>query len=162
MALKNYYKLPRRAFLPALLLCLPILAQNSGYLSVAEPSKVAGQRNASVQTKIPVSVKSGYHVNSNAPNDEYLIPLKLTWKSTGALEAGQVTYPKPAQEKYEFSEKPLSVYTGNFDLVANFKVSANAPAGPGIAVGQLRYQACNDRACFPPKTIEVSVPYQVQ
>jgi hypothetical protein len=54
------------------------------------------------------------------------------------------------------------VFTGSFDLMANFKVAANAPAGPGAAVGQLRYQACNDRACFPPKTIEVTISYQVQ
>ena len=38
------------------------------------------------------------------------------------LEGGQVTYPKATLEKYEFSEKPLSVLTGSFDLVANFKV----------------------------------------
>ncbi len=107
-------------------------------------------------------MNAGYHVNSNTPTDEYLIPLKLTWKSTGALDGGQVTYPKPSMEKYEFSEKPLSVYTGAFALMANFKIAANAPAGPGAAVGQLRYQACHDRACFPPKTVEVTVPYQVQ
>jgi len=132
---------------------------------VAEASKVTGTRNAAVQTKIPVTVRAGYHVNSNAPSEEYLIPLKLTWKSTGALEGGQVTYPKPSTERYEFqapTEKPLSVYTGNFELVANFKVAANAPAGPGMAVGQLRYQACSDKACYPPKNIEVTVPYQVQ
>ncbi len=111
--------------------------------------------------KIPVVVQAGYHVNSNTPSDEYLIPLKLTWKSPGVLEGGQVSYPKPSLEKYQFADKPLSVFTGSFDLVANFKVAANAPAGPGAAVGQLRYQACNDRACFPPKTIEVTVPYQV-
>jgi hypothetical protein len=29
-------------------------------------------------------------------------------------------------------------------------------------VGKLHYQACNDRACFPPKTVEVTVPYQIQ
>jgi hypothetical protein len=46
--------------------------------------------------------------------------------------------------------------------VTDFKVAANAPAGPGAAVGKLRYQACNDRACFPPKTVEVTVPYQIQ
>jgi Disulphide bond corrector protein DsbC len=112
--------------------------------------------------KIPVTVRPGFHVNSNAPSDEYLIPLKLTWKSGGALEGGQVAYPKPSLEKYEFSEKPLSVFTGSFDLVASFKVAANAPGGPGAAVGQLRYQACNDRACFPPKTVEITVPYLVQ
>ena len=115
-----------------------------------------------MQVKIPVTVHAGYHVNSNTPSEEYLIPLKLTWKSAGALEGGQVTYPKPSMEKYEFSEKPLSVYTGSFELIANFKVAANAPAGPGAAVGQLRYQACNDRACFPPKNVEVTIPYQVQ
>ena len=113
MALKNYYKLPPRPALLALL-CLPLLAQNSGYLTVAEAPRISGQRNGVVQAKIPISVRGGYHVNSNTPSDEYLIPLKLTWKSTGALEAGPITYPKPSQEKYEFSEKPLSVYTGNF------------------------------------------------
>ena len=123
---------------------------------------MAGKRNAAVQAKIPVSVQPGFHVNSNTPTDEYLIPLRLTWTSTGALEGGSVTYPKPSMEKYEFAEKPLSVFTGNFELVANFKVAASAPAGPGAAVGKLRYQACNDRACFPPKTVEVTVPYQIQ
>jgi len=131
-------------------------------MKLAEAPKVAGKRGAAVQAKIPLVVDAGFHVNSNAPNEEYLIPLKLTWKATGALEAGQVVYPKPVQEKYEFSEKPLSVFTGKFEVTANFKVAANAPAGPGVAAGQLRYQACNDKACFPPKTIEVSVPYSVQ
>jgi Disulphide bond corrector protein DsbC len=131
-------------------------------LSAGEPQKVAGKRNAALQVKIPVVVKEGYHVNSNKPNEEYLIPLKLTWTSTGALEGGAVTYPKPALEKYEFSEQPLSVYAGAFDLVANFKVAANAPAGPGAATGKLRYQACSHKACYPPKTVEITVSYQVQ
>jgi len=143
-------------------LCLPLLAQSSGYLTLGELPKVTGKRGAAVQAKIPLAVRPGFHVNSNTPSDEYLIPLKLTWKATGALEGGQVAYPKPSLEKYEFSEKPLSVFTGNFDVVANFKVGASAPAGPGVAVGQLRYQACSDRACFPPKTIDVAIPYQVQ
>lgn len=107
-------------------------------------------------------MQMGFHVNSDKPAEEYLIPLKLTWVATGALQPGAVVYPAPQLEKYEFSEKPLSVFTGKFDLIANFKVAANAPAGQGIATGKLRYQACNDRACFPPKTIDIAVPYQVQ
>lgn len=164
MALNSSSKTPRRkAVLWSIaLLCLPLLAQSSGHLKLGEVPKVAGKRGAAVQAKIPVAVDPGYHVNSNAPNEQYLIPLKLTWKQTGVLEAGQIVYPKPQQEKYEFSEKPLSVFSGKFDVTANFKVAANAPAGPGVAVGQLRYQACNDKACFPPKNIEISLPYSVQ
>jgi len=139
-----------------------LLAQTSGYLSVGEVPKVAGKRGESIHAKIPLSVQSGYHVNSNKPSEDYLIPLKLTWASTGALEGGEVVYPKPEMEKYDFSEKPLSVFTGKFDLTANFKVAAGAAAGPGAAVGKLRYQACSSKACYPPKTIDVTIPYQVQ
>ena len=162
MVSNSFCSLPRLTLLAALL-CLPSLfAQTSGYLTVGDPQKVAGKRNAAVQAKIPLSVRPGYHVNSNTPSEEYLIPLKLTWVSSGALEGGAVTYPKPSMEKYEFAEKPISVFTGDFVLVANFKVAANAPAGPGAAAGKLRYQACSDRACYPPKTVDVTVPYQVQ
>ncbi len=144
-------------------LCLPSLfGQTSGYLTVGEPQKVVGKRNAAVQAKIPVVVKDGYHVNSNTPSEDYLIPLKLTWTGTGALEGGAVTYPKPGSEKYEFTEKPLSVYTGTFELLANFKVAANAAAGPGAVSGKLKYQACSSKACYPPKTVDVTVTYLVQ
>jgi hypothetical protein len=68
-------------------------------------------------------------------------------------------------ERFEFqqpNEKPLSIYTGNFEISVNFKVAANAQAGPGIAVGMLGYQACSNKACYPPKKIELKIPYQVQ
>jgi len=113
-----------------------------------------------VQVKIPVSIDAGFHVNSNKPSNEYLIPLSLTWASTGALQPGAVAYPKPSTEKV--GDERLSVFTGKFDLLANFKIAANAPAGPGAAAGKLKYQACNSNTCFPPKTIEITVPYQVQ
>ena len=143
-------------------LCLPSLwAQGSAFLSAEAPQKLVAKRGAAAQARIAVSVQPGYHVNSNTPSDSYLIPLKLTW-TAGALEAGEVVFPKPRMEKYEFSDKPLSVFTGDFDLLARFKVPAAAPAGPGVMVGKLRYQACSNNACFPPKSVEVRLPYQVQ
>jgi DsbC/DsbD-like thiol-disulfide interchange protein len=148
-------------FLP--LACISVLcalAQNSGHLQAGQAQKVIGRRGDAVQAKIPVSIDEGFHVNSNKPSEEFLIPLSLTWTSTGALEPGAVTYPKPGNETV--AGQKLSVFTGKFDLVANFKVAANASAGPGSAAGKLKYQACNSNTCFPPKTIEVTVPYQVQ
>jgi hypothetical protein len=123
--------------------------------------KVEGKRNAAVVARIPVTVEPGFHVNSNAPSEDYLIPLKVAWTSKGALEGGDVVYPRASSEKYEFSDKPLSVFTGSFEIAANFKVAAGAPAGPGMAAGKLSYQACNARMCFPPAKVDISVPYQV-
>ncbi len=129
-------------------------------LSVPPPAKVVARRNTTVESRISVELQPGYHVNSNTPSEDYLIPLKLTW-TPGTLEPEGVVYPKPRTEKYEFSATPLSVYTGNFELVSKFKVPAKASSGPGALTGKLRYQACNDKACFPPKTVEITLPYQI-
>jgi|SRR5579871_3231806 len=154
--------MPRTTILTLLAGVALLSAQGPDRLMIGQPERVVGKRNASVQVKIPLMVQNGFHVNSNKPLEEYLIPLKLTWTSTGALQGGAIDYPKPSVEKYEFAEMPLSVYSGTFDLVAHFKVAPNASAGPGAVTGKLRYQACNDRACFAPKTLDVTLLYQIE
>lgn len=121
------------------------------------PERITAKIGAPVEVKLPLELRTGYHCNSNKPSDEYLIPLKLTW-AAGPLESPEVVYPAPTMEKYSFSDKPLSVYTGNFALVTKFKVPASAMAGQVMITGKLRYQACNDRMCLQPKTIDVSIP----
>ncbi len=138
-----------------------LLAQSDALLTVAPPAKIAGKPDSQATARLSVQLKSGYHVNSNAPNDEYLIPLRLNWES-GALQAVEVIYPKPRAEKYDFSAKPLSVFTGDFEILTRFKIPAAARKGPGILAGKLRYQACNNTTCFPPKTVEIRLPYEIQ
>jgi hypothetical protein len=135
-------------------------AQNSNVLTVAAPEKVTAKIGSTTQVKVSLELRTGYHCNSNKPADDYLIPLKLTW-APGPLESPEVTYPAPQMEKYSFSPTPLSVYTGNFELITKFKVSASAVPGPAIVTAKLRYQACNDRMCLTPKTIDVSVPIDI-
>lgn len=117
-------------------------------------------RNGEFTQKMTVHVNPGFHVNSNAPDDPYLIPLKLTW--TGPLQVEEVTFPKAEKIKSSFSPKPLAVFTGSFDIVTKFKVPANAPDGPNAATAKLRYQACNDRECLRPRTIDVSLGLDIR
>lgn len=159
MTFNNYYK--RRASLGILLLLPCLSAQNSAILTIAPPQKLTAKRNSETEWKLAVSLAPGYHVNSNTPSESYLIPLKLTW-TAGPLEVLRVDFPKPQREKYEFSPKPLSVFTGNFDITTRFKIPADATPGPGIVPGKLRYQACNNNACFAPKTIEVKLPVEIR
>ena len=106
-------------------------------------------------------VRAGFHVNSNSPADEFLIPLKLTWPKE-PVEAEAVTYPKPQLEKYAFSTNPVSVFSGNFDIVTRFKAPANAQQGAVPVTGKLRFQACNEKECLPPRTIDVRVTLDIQ
>jgi hypothetical protein len=138
----------------------PRLSAQGNVLTVAPPDKVTAKAGTVVSTKLVAQLRSGYHCNSDKPSDEYLIPLKLTW-TAAPLEVGEIVYPQPQMEKYTFSEKPLSVYTGDFEIVTKFKVPASAPPGPAVLTGRLRYQACTDRMCLPPKTVDVSLPITV-
>ena len=110
---------------------------------------------------LKANLQSGFHVNSNMPGDDYLIPIKLTWNKE-PLEAEQVNYPKPQMEKLEFSPKPVSVYTGTFEIVTRFKAPLNAAPGMAFMNGKLRYQACNNKECLAPRTVDVRVTLDIQ
>jgi len=111
--------------------------------------------------EVPVTFRlaNGYHTNSSKPADEYLIPLKLTWDAPAIapLEVAAIDYPAGKMEKYEFSDKPLSVYSGEFVVTTRFKMPATAPKGARTLTGKLRYQACTHTTCYPPKNLAVSV-----
>ena len=136
-------------------------AQSSGVLSVTPPERVAAKRGQTVTAKISAELRSGYHVNSNTPADEYLIPLKLSWTNS-ALPVEQVIYPKPQLEKFDFSPQPVSIFSGTFDILTKFKVPASAASGLTTISGKLRYQACNNKECLAPKTIDIQLPVNVQ
>ena len=144
-----------------LAVCWSVSAQTSQVLSIAPPAKTNGKRSGEMEVRLTAQLKSGYHVNSNTPSEDYLIPLRLTWDAK-PLEVAAIQYPKPVLERYEFADKPLSVFTGDFDIVTRFKVPANAPSGLGILVGKLRYQACSEKLCLPPRNLDVRVTYELR
>ncbi len=111
--------------------------------------------------KLPVAVRPGYHVNSNAPEEDYLIPLRVTWTGAAA-KPEQTVYPHAKHERFAFSMKPLATFSGTFDVITKFKADPNAHPGPATITGKVRYQACNDRECLPPRTIEVPLPLDIR
>ncbi len=138
------------------------VAQTSPALTVTPPGELAIKRGGEADLKLKAELRPGFHVNSNAPADEFLIPLKLTWPKDSPIEAGQVTYPKPQFENYAFSTKPVSVFSGTFEIVTRFKAPAGVAPGAVPITGKLRFQACNNKECLPPRTIDVRVTVDVQ
>jgi thiol:disulfide interchange protein DsbD len=138
--------------------CQDPLPQN--VLKLAPASTIKAKSGETVLVALSAQVDPGFHVNSNTPADSYLIPLRLTW-APGPLESPTVTFPKPRKERYPFSTKPVSVFTGSFEIATRFKVAPGATPGAGVITGKLHYQACNDRTCLTPKTVEVTVPVEI-
>jgi hypothetical protein len=125
-------------------------------LRAGKTETVKAKIGSTVEVKVPLELREGYHVNSNTPSDKYLIPLKLTWEDGVMLATGS-TFPVPTMEKYSFSEVPLSVFSGTFEIKTSFKVAPTAAPGPAAINGKLRYQACNNRECLAPRTMDVAV-----
>lgn len=87
--------------------------------------------------------------------------MKLTWAKE-PLEAEQVIYPKPQFQKFAFSPNPVSIFSGNFEINTRFKAPVNANPGLTMMTGKLRFQACNEKECLPPKTIDVRLTVDLQ
>jgi hypothetical protein len=136
-------------------------AQSSPQLTVSAIPRASAKRGETMTVTVKAALAEGLHCNSNAPNDPYLIPLKLTWDAKD-LGPATIVYPRAKTEKSEFSEKPLSVFEGAFDIVTKFTPPVAAPPGMGMAGGKLRYQACNAKMCFPPKTVDVKFTYDLR
>jgi len=99
-------------------------------------------------------VADGFHVNSHTPKSELLIPTVVKLDDARGVRAEAIEYPEGTQ--YSFSFEPgekLDVYTGVFTV----KVPVTVAAGTHTVSGALRYQACDNAACYPPKTLPVQL-----
>ncbi|MBV9072155.1 MAG: disulfide bond formation protein DsbC [Acidobacteria bacterium] len=107
-------------------------------------------------------VKDGFHVNSNKPKSELLIPTVLKLDLPTDLAAGGIVYPVGKDVSFPFdpSEK-LNVYTGDFTVKAKLAAAHAASAGNFTVHGSLRYQACSDNACYPPRDAPVQFDVHV-
>jgi len=120
------------------------------------------KRGGSVQVAVVLDVDEGYHINSNRPAEKYLIATALKIERTAGLTTTPVIYPKAKLQRFEFSQKPLSVFEGKAVLKLTARALASLATGSQALKGKLTVQACNNQQCLRPQTIDVSIPLQVE
>ncbi|MCX8063786.1 MAG: thioredoxin family protein [Candidatus Hydrogenedentes bacterium] len=105
-------------------------------------------------------LENKWHINSNKPLDEFLVPTQLSLEQSDIIKIQKVVYPEPKSVKLSFSEEPLSVFEGEFLIGVELKVGESAPTKKSIEIPfTLKYQACDDKQCLPPKTLTIT--YQI-
>ncbi|MEE2672275.1 MAG: DUF255 domain-containing protein [Myxococcota bacterium] len=103
------------------------------------------------QVLLHVKIVQGWHVNANPASLEFLIPTRV--EPTRPDTQIQVDYPEGSRYHPRFSPEPLSVYEGEIEI----SVHSGAPLPTGEELA-LTFQACDDRNCLPPETVEFAVP----
>ena len=118
------------------------------------PEQVTVAAGKAASVALHFRVKDGLHINSHEPKEEFLIPTVLSVPEASGVRLESAEY--PAGKEFTLPVEPktnLIVYTGEFTIQARFV----AQPGDHMVEAKLRYQACDQNACMPPKTITVPI-----
>lgn len=138
----------------------PRITSQSVVNVTAEPVEIAaGQSNEGV---VKINTQSGYHINANPASFAYLKATELDLQDTPELIVDYIYYPNPQVKKFAFSEQELKVYEGEIQLKVMMNAEQAAPKGPRTMPAKLNVQACDDKVCYPPATIDVSIPVTIK
>lgn len=180
---------PRRTLL-ALALCAPLLygacgggqpdASNTSAGAGATPSASAQptakpkmqevvatvdetklDAGGSGEATITLDIAEGYHVHSNPASDKFYIATEVKAEPQEGLTPGKPVYPKPVTHRFEFSDKPLSVYEGHVAISLPLRADKTAAKGRHTFSANIRVQPCNDQTCLPPRDINAAIPVVV-
>ena len=146
------------------LLVASAMAQStkSLYVSVAPIPAVTAARGSQTKVSLDFRVASGFHINSNTPKSEFLIPTQLKMDVPTDIVLGRVQYPEGKDLSFPFSpDEKLNVYSGDFTINLAVHPLRSVVPGKYVIRGNLRYQACDNAQCFPPKTLPVSFDVKV-
>ncbi|MEJ7849460.1 MAG: protein-disulfide reductase DsbD N-terminal domain-containing protein [Pyrinomonadaceae bacterium] len=118
-------------------------------------------RGSVAKGKIVLSIPGGLHVNSNRPNNEYSIATTARITGTGTKEA-RISFPRGKNRKFQFSENTINVYEGRVSFPYTVTVPANFKGNVIRLRVVVRYQACTDEICYPPKSKEITLTAMVR
>jgi len=117
---------------------------------VSRPATERGR----TQLSLVVRLEPGWHVNAHEPGRKYLIPTTLEVDPPPAATVAEIRYPPPVMRTLTFGgNEPLALYEGTFNIDVDLDGASSGPV-----TGRLRYQACTDERCLPPRVASAATP----
>lgn len=102
---------------------------------------------------VEVDIADTWHINSDSPKDEFLVPTNLSVSGNNNIEIVKVGYPPAKEYKFDFSENPVLVWEGKFFIPVKIKFNENIELGSSPLIITLEYQACNNSTCLAPNSV---------
>ncbi|HJQ26704.1 MAG TPA: cytochrome c biogenesis protein CcdA [Blastocatellia bacterium] len=117
------------------------------------------------QFKIAVAldIAEGYHVQGHQPSAG-LIATEVNFEPVAGLTIKAPTYPAPKYLKLEslgLGDEELAVHDGTIYVTADAEADRSLKPGPLEIRARYTVQACNDRVCLAPDTVDLSIPVKV-
>jgi hypothetical protein len=126
------------------------------------PDLVSINRGHSGNVVLQFRIPSGFHINSNQPKQEYLKKTELKLDAPTDIVISKITYPQGEDRSFPFApDEKLSVYTGDFSINVLVRPLKTVLPTKYAVHGTLKYQACDNAACYPPRQLPVTFEIRV-
>ena len=122
------------------------------------PTAAAG---SALRLALEVAVPEGLHLQSNRPRDPSLIPTTLTLDPPDGVTITEVVFPPATDFLLEGTTEPLAVFEHEFVIGITAEIAAGAVAGTVTIPARLRYQACDDKVCFRPRSLDTGWSFRI-
>lgn len=143
----------------------PLSAQPTGSAGKIETEVKLSQNvvpaGDTVAAAVVMNIEEGWHVNAHKPTLDYLIGTELKIGNQAGLTVTGIQYPKSERFSFAFAGEPLDVYHGSAPVFVTLRAPPELEPGSYSLKGSLRVQACDDKSCLPPSTIDISIPVKV-
>jgi len=137
-------------------------AQAEDRVTVDPISPVTVRKGSSAPVQITLHVQPGFHINSSKPLTPELIPTHIGFTPPEDLVIAKVQYPAGVLMSFPFDPATkLSVYSGEVSVKAVVIPAPQGGTGTYTVHGEVKYQACDNNSCYPPKRMPIAFDVKV-
>jgi len=104
---------------------------------------------------LQLSISRGLHINGPLAGRAGLIPTEVRFLSPAGVEIGRVRFPAPQRVKVQFFPQPIEVYSDRVEISASLRIGSGVRPGTLPLTARVSYQACDDKVCHLPQTLEI-------
>lgn len=144
------------------LLLLPqsALADSLPVPKIQAPNLLHLSRGRETASQIDVSLDRRFHIQTNPASRKNMIPTVLEIDAPPAISVRSVSYPDGTP--FHMGQTDLSVYQGDFGIRFALGAKADAKRGKQLVHAKLKYQACDEKACFRPSEVPFDFWVEIQ
>jgi len=129
--------------------------------SVVTKAPIEPGRKATIE--VAADIQDGWHVYGLEQLAGGPTPLHLSLDPNELVRAtGAIKGTAPVKRHDSSFDLETQVYTHSFTLQVPVQVEPHPAAGKQSVSVSVRFQACSDRICLPPRTVHVPVPIEIR
>lgn len=120
----------------------------------------AARAGSSFRIAVDVQLDEGYHVNSEAPLDPFLIPTELLVAAPEGVTLRNLAYPESIPFD-QIGDIQLVVFEERFRIALSMTLAEDLPAGELVLPARLKYQSCDETTCYAPTQEDFELRFEV-